>query len=236
MTDQELHERFERVATDIKAEGAATRRYFDVVAEGLRADIRVLADGHAALHDDMAGVKAGQERLEARQERLEIRQLALEHGQGARPATEKRLEERQGTLEERQGKLEERQEGLSTASWRSSTVRERWSPKSDCWWHGCRSIRIGRARARTRSTSSATTAIRVMRTVPLQPPSELVRLSRAAISRSGSSPSPIAGSPEERAVDPGIAGARARRWRGTSRFERGTVRCSPGMSRARRIL
>jgi hypothetical protein len=26
-------------------------RYFDVVAEGLRADIRVVADGHVALRD-----------------------------------------------------------------------------------------------------------------------------------------------------------------------------------------
>src|SRR5947209_7616416 len=110
MTDEELDARFERFAADIKtskveisaeikAEGATTRRHFDVVAEGLRAEIKVIADGHAALHDDMVGVKTGQARLEVRQERLEIRQLALEH--------------RQGKLEERQGKLEERVETLS---------------------------------------------------------------------------------------------------------------------------
>jgi hypothetical protein len=106
MTDEELDARFERFAADIKtglkaeisleikAEGATTRRHFDVVAEGLRADIKVIADGHVALHDDMVIVKTGQARLEVRQERLEIRQLALEH--------------RQGKLEDRQEKLVER--------------------------------------------------------------------------------------------------------------------------------
>jgi len=118
MTDEELTARFDGLAADIKtvktelkgeisadikaeikAEGATTRRHFDVVAEGLRAEIKVIADGHTALHDDMVGVKTGQARLEGRQERLEIRQLALEH--------------RQGKLEDRQGKLEERVETLS---------------------------------------------------------------------------------------------------------------------------
>ena len=33
---------------EIKAEAEQTRRYFDVVAEGLRADSRLLAEGHTA--------------------------------------------------------------------------------------------------------------------------------------------------------------------------------------------
>jgi len=110
MTDQELDARFRSFAAeiradvradikaDIKAEGVVTRGHFDIVAEVLTAQIRLIADGHEALRADVAGVKTGQERLEYRQERLEMRQLALEH--------------RQGKLEERQGKLEGRQESL----------------------------------------------------------------------------------------------------------------------------
>lgn len=94
MTDQELDARFEGFAanlksemssfksditTDIKAEGEITRRHIDVVAEGLRADISVIAEGHDALRAD--------------QVRLETRRLALEHRQG-------KLEERQADLEE----------------------------------------------------------------------------------------------------------------------------------------
>jgi DNA repair exonuclease SbcCD ATPase subunit len=104
MSDQEMDARFDKLATiiksdvtalrsevsgfrseirsEIKAEGEITRRHFDVVAEGLRAEIKVIADGHLALRDDVAGLKAAQERLEGRQERLETRQLALEHRQG----------------------------------------------------------------------------------------------------------------------------------------------------------
>jgi hypothetical protein len=126
MTDDELDARFGRLAADIKAdvrgeiqefkgeiraeikaEGVTTRRHFDIVAEGLKADIKVIADGHAALHEDMVGVKTGQARLEGRQERLEIRQLALEHRQG-------KLEDRQGKLEERVETLAEGQQELVT--------------------------------------------------------------------------------------------------------------------------
>jgi len=115
MTDQELDARFESfgaklkadISAEIRAEGLVTRRHFDVVAEGLRAEIKVIADGHAALRDDVTSLKAGQERLERGQERLEIRQLALEHRQG-------KLEERQARLEERQETLEESQHDLVT--------------------------------------------------------------------------------------------------------------------------
>ena len=114
MTDQELNARFERfettfkdIRTDIKAEGEITRRHFDVVAEDLKANIKIIAEGHDALRQDVADLKAGQTRLEAGQERLEIRQLALEHRQG-------KLEERQGKLEERQGELEGAQRDLVT--------------------------------------------------------------------------------------------------------------------------
>jgi len=71
--------RFERLEGFIAAEGAKSRRHFDVVAEGLRTDIQVLADGHDALRRDVAELKAGQVRLETGHERLEVRLLALEH-------------------------------------------------------------------------------------------------------------------------------------------------------------
>ena len=114
MTDQELDARFESfgatrkadisatISAEIKAEGLITRRHFDVVAEGLRAEIKVIADGHVALRDDATSLKAGQERLERGQERLEIRQRQLV------------LEHRQGKLEERQERLEESQHDLVT--------------------------------------------------------------------------------------------------------------------------
>jgi hypothetical protein len=120
MTDQELDARFKSFASeiradiraDIKAEGVMTRGHFDIVVEGLTAQIKVIADGHEALRADVAGLKVGQERLERGQERLEIRQLALEHRQGRLEERQGRLEECQGRLEERQGTLEEHQESL----------------------------------------------------------------------------------------------------------------------------
>ena len=74
--------RFERLEGFIEAEGAKTRRHFEIVAEGLRTDIKVLADGHDALSRDLAELKAGQVRLETGHERLEVRLLALEHRRG----------------------------------------------------------------------------------------------------------------------------------------------------------
>jgi chromosome segregation ATPase len=71
-----------------------------VVAEGLRGEIRLIADGYDALRQDVVQLTAGQERIETRMDRLEIRQLALE--------------DRQGKLEDRQGKLEEGHRGLVT--------------------------------------------------------------------------------------------------------------------------
>jgi hypothetical protein len=78
--------RFEKIAasinSEIKTEGEITRRHFDVVAERLKGEIKVIADGRLAQREDVASLKAAQERLDGRQERLEIRQLAIEHRQG----------------------------------------------------------------------------------------------------------------------------------------------------------
>jgi uncharacterized protein (DUF3084 family) len=120
MTDQELDGRFEsfaktlksEITAEIKAEGEITRRHFDVVADGFKADVRIIAEGHDALRADVAELKAGQGRLEAGQGRLEIRQLALEHRQGKLEERQERLEGRQERLEGRQERLEGRQERL----------------------------------------------------------------------------------------------------------------------------
>ena len=111
MTDEELNARLDSLQSsfraEIRAEGVVTRRHFDDVAEGLRADITIIAEGHDALRHDVADLKAGQQQLETGQERLEIRQLALEHRQG-------RMEGRLEVLEGSQHDLIEGQRALVT--------------------------------------------------------------------------------------------------------------------------
>jgi peptidoglycan hydrolase CwlO-like protein len=126
VTDEELNQRFDDLQTSfeaalktevkaaVTAEGVVTRRHFDVVAEALRTDIKVIAEGHGALRQDVVDLKAGQARLETRQERLEIRQAALEHRQGRLEDGQDRLEERQERLEQRQESMEEGQQKLAT--------------------------------------------------------------------------------------------------------------------------
>ena len=46
----------DEVQTLIEEEGKRTRRHFDVVAEGLKDNIRVIADGHRALGDRITAV------------------------------------------------------------------------------------------------------------------------------------------------------------------------------------
>ena len=53
---------------DSKARAEETRRHFDVVAEGLRAEIRVLADGVAAAQASAAATQTGIARIDARHE------------------------------------------------------------------------------------------------------------------------------------------------------------------------
>ena len=112
MTDQELSARFASIEESIRAEAVVTRRHFDVVAEGLRIDIKIVAEGHDTLQQKTDDLKDGLSRVEVGQQRLEVRQTALEHRQGRLEERQGKLEGRQGKLEDRQGKLEERQEGL----------------------------------------------------------------------------------------------------------------------------
>lgn len=88
MNDADLNARFEQIDNRfkniedlVKTEGAATRRHFDVVAEGLRDQIKVVAEGYVALRTDVTDLKEGQQRLETGVGRLELRMLSLESRQ-----------------------------------------------------------------------------------------------------------------------------------------------------------
>ena len=46
---EETHRRIDAVAAQIQLAAVETRRHFDVVAEGMRADVRLVAEGVASL-------------------------------------------------------------------------------------------------------------------------------------------------------------------------------------------
>ena len=77
----EMDQRFDHLLAFVKEEGAATRRHFDIVAEAMRADVKVIAEGHGALGTSVSGLDARVDRVEERQDHVEERQLALEHRQ-----------------------------------------------------------------------------------------------------------------------------------------------------------
>jgi hypothetical protein len=58
---------------DMKAEGEQTRRHFDVVAESLRADIRLIAEGQVALTERMDAFESRTERAIANLDRRVLR-------------------------------------------------------------------------------------------------------------------------------------------------------------------
>ena len=51
------------IKAEIKAEGDQTRRYFDVVAEGLRGEIRLIAEGHTATQASINAMRTDVMRL-----------------------------------------------------------------------------------------------------------------------------------------------------------------------------
>jgi len=78
-------DRFGRLEAFIREESAATRHHFDVVSDGLRAEIRLIAEGHAVLAGNVAS-------LAARQDATEARLGSLEDGQRGHERRLKRLE------------------------------------------------------------------------------------------------------------------------------------------------
>lgn len=74
--------RFQKLEALIISEGVRTRQHLDVVAEDLKGQIKLLAEGHSALADHIVEVKGGIERLEAGQGQLDLRMRSLESRQG----------------------------------------------------------------------------------------------------------------------------------------------------------
>jgi hypothetical protein len=87
-TREELREAVARLATkeELREEGERTRRHFDVVAERMRDDIRLVAEGHLATEAKFDRQRLEQLALERRVSTLEIAELARrsrERGEGA---------------------------------------------------------------------------------------------------------------------------------------------------------
>jgi len=79
-----VDEQFALMKAFIREENLTTRRHFDIVAEAMKTEIKVIAEGHAALQDGATGLNARVDLMEARQDHLEDRQLAIEYRQGKR--------------------------------------------------------------------------------------------------------------------------------------------------------
>ena len=74
-----VDQRFDAVETAIREDGIATRRHMDIIAESLRSEIRVIAEGHAVLTDKAVTTTSRQDRTDTRVDRLEVQQLGHEH-------------------------------------------------------------------------------------------------------------------------------------------------------------
>jgi hypothetical protein len=88
VTKEELREAVARLATkeELREEGERTRRHFDVVAERMRDEIRLVAEGHLATEAKFDRQRLEQLALERRVSTLEIAELARrsrERGEGA---------------------------------------------------------------------------------------------------------------------------------------------------------
>ena len=74
-----VDQRFEHMEAFVREEGAATRRHMDVIADGLRAEIKLFAEGHTALVTSLATLASRHERTERRVDRVEDGQIDHEH-------------------------------------------------------------------------------------------------------------------------------------------------------------
>jgi len=93
----EVDARFNEMRQLILEEGRRTRTHFDVVAEGLKDQIKVIGEGHAALtaHNTVADTRL--QRLEDGQERIEVRMLAVESRVSAAEETQRQPPRRRRT-------------------------------------------------------------------------------------------------------------------------------------------
>ncbi len=72
----------EELLKAIKQDNEQTRLHFDVVAESVKSDIRLLAEGHGVLVEKVDGLGTRMDRLETKVDRLEIKVDALDTRMG----------------------------------------------------------------------------------------------------------------------------------------------------------
>lgn len=63
---------------DMRLEGERTRRHFDMVAEAMGVDLKVVAEGHGTLESRIADIQRRYSGIEHWRERLDMRVQALE--------------------------------------------------------------------------------------------------------------------------------------------------------------
>ncbi|MGC8724285.1 MAG: hypothetical protein ACP5VF_10525 [Acidobacteriota bacterium] len=97
----------EKLVEFIRGENEETRRHFDVVADGVRSDIRLLAEGHGALVEKVDHLDAKVDRLETKVDHLDTRMEVLE-------TKVDHLETRMDVLETKVDHLDTRMEVLET--------------------------------------------------------------------------------------------------------------------------
>lgn len=97
----------EELLKAIKQDNEQTRLHFDVVAEGLKSDIRLLAEGHGVLVEKVDGLGTRMDRLETKVDRLETKVDALDTRMG-------HMETRMDHLETKVDHLETRMDHLDT--------------------------------------------------------------------------------------------------------------------------
>lgn len=68
----------EELLIAIKQDNEQTRRHFDVVAESLKSEIRVIAEGHGVLVEKIDGLGTRMDSLETKVDRLDTRMDHLE--------------------------------------------------------------------------------------------------------------------------------------------------------------
>lgn len=75
---EQVDARFWKLEDLIKSEGITTRRHFDVVAEDMKSQVKLIAEGHSVLAEHIVEVRGGIERLEAGQTNLVLRVSVVE--------------------------------------------------------------------------------------------------------------------------------------------------------------
>jgi chromosome segregation ATPase len=94
----------------IETLGTELRRHFDVVAESLRGDVRVLAEGHIYLVARLDGVDQRLDRIEQRLGHVEHRLDGVEHRLDGVEQRLDRVEQRLDHVEQRLDRMEQRLE------------------------------------------------------------------------------------------------------------------------------